>query len=75
MNADPTAKYLAGHPAELRAQLRVLIAEERLAGSLERRHPERHDIVSDGVAHELAHLKGCRAGEARRSAQPLSDSA
>ena len=50
MSTDPTAKYLAAYPPELRAQVRVLIAEGRLAGSLQRRYPERHDITSDAIA-------------------------
>ena len=52
MNADPTAKYLAAYPPELRAQVRALIAEGRLADSLERRYPERHDIASDGALYD-----------------------
>ena len=51
MSADPTAKYLAAYPPEIRAQVRLLIAEGRLAESLERRYPERHDITSDGALY------------------------
>jgi hypothetical protein len=34
MSADPTFKYLAAYPPDLRAQVRLLIAEGRLADSL-----------------------------------------
>ena len=52
MRDDPTEQYLAAYPPDLRAQVRVLIAKERLVGSLTRRHPERHDIVSDGALYD-----------------------
>ena len=64
MNADPTGKYLSAYPAELRAQVRVLIAEGRLAKSLERRYPERHDIASDHALYDYVtalktrHMRG-----------------
>jgi len=51
MSTDPTAKYLAAYPPDLRAQVRGLIAEGRLADSLERRYPDRHDIASDGALY------------------------
>lgn len=69
MNADPTTKYLAGYPPELRAQVRALIAEGRLADSLERRYPERHHIVSDGALYE--HVTALKA-RYLRSAGPLA---
>lgn len=57
MSVDPTFKYLAAYPLDSRAQVRLLIAEGRLADSLERRYPERHNIASDaalyGYVHEL----------------------
>lgn len=69
MNADPTEKYLAGYPPELRAQVRVLIAEGRLADSLERRYPEPHDIVSDGALYDYVTALKTRH---MRSAGPLA---
>ncbi len=64
MSADPTTKYLAAYPPEVRAQVRTLIAEGRLADSLERRYPERHDITSDGALYDYVsalksrHMRG-----------------
>jgi predicted metal-dependent hydrolase len=69
MNADPTAKYLAAYPPELRAQVRVLIADGLLASSLERRYPERHDIVSDGALYD--YVSGLKS-RYMRSAGPLA---
>ena len=69
MSDDPTAKYLSAYPAELRAQVRELIAEGRLGASLERRYPERHDIVSDGALYD--YVNGLKA-RYMRSAGPLA---
>jgi predicted metal-dependent hydrolase len=69
MNADPTAKYLGAYPPELRAQVRVLIAEGQLASSLERRHPERHEIASDGALYD--HVNGLKS-RYLRNAGPLA---
>lgn len=69
MSADPTAKYLAAYPPELRAQVRVLIAEGRLAAHLQRRYPERHDITSDGALYE--HVCALKSRHLR-SAGPLA---
>lgn len=52
MNADPVLKYLAGYPPELLAQVRTLIAEDRLAGHLARRYPERHAAVNDAALYD-----------------------
>lgn len=52
MSDDPTERYLAAYPPDVRAQVRVLIAEGRLADSLERRYPERHDVASDGALYD-----------------------
>ena len=69
MTADPTAKYLAAYPPELRTQVRALIAEGRLASSLERRYPERHDIASDGALYDYVTALKSRH---MRSAGPLA---
>jgi predicted metal-dependent hydrolase len=62
-------KYLAAYPLELRAQVRVLIAEGQLASSLERRYPERHDIASDGALYD--YVNGLKS-RYMRSAGPLA---
>jgi predicted metal-dependent hydrolase len=69
MTADPTAKYLAAYPPELRTRARALIAEGRLADSLERRYPERHDIASDGALYDYVTALKSRH---MRSAGPLA---
>lgn len=40
-------KYLRGYPEPLLAQVRQLIAEERLGDYLQRRYPGRHQVQSD----------------------------
>lgn len=69
MTADPTSKYLAAYPPDLRAQVRVLIAEGRLADSLARRHPEGHDVASDAALYGYVHALKNRY---MRSAGPLA---
>ena len=44
---DPVSRYLAGYPADLQAQARALVAEQRLGDYLARRYPARHDIQTD----------------------------
>ena len=75
MSADPTSKYLAAYPPDLRAQVRVLLAEGRLADSLEQRYPERHDIASDGALYGYVHeLKNRYMRNAGQLAKVLYDS-
>jgi predicted metal-dependent hydrolase len=69
MSADPTERYLAAYPPELRTQVRALIAEGRLASSLERRYPERHAIASDGALYDYVSALKSRH---MRSAGPLA---
>ena len=69
MSADPTAKYLAACTPEIRAQVRLLIAEGRLAERLERRYSERHDITSDGALYGYVTALKSRY---MRSAGPLA---
>jgi hypothetical protein len=40
-------KYLRGYPEPLLAQVRQLIAEDRLGDYLQRRYPARHEVQSD----------------------------
>jgi len=69
MSADPTTRYLAAYPPELRAQVRQLLAEGRLAEHLARRYPERHAITSDGALYRyVQELKSRHL----RSAGPLA---
>ncbi len=75
MSADRTAKHLAAYPPELRAQVRVLISEGRLAASLERRYPERHDITTDGALYGyVVALKSIHMRSAGPLAKVLYDS-
>jgi predicted metal-dependent hydrolase len=69
MSTDPTAKYLAGYPAGLRAQVRALIAEGRLLERLMRRHPERHDVTSDAALYD--HVQALKSRH-MRNAGPLA---
>ena len=69
MSADPTARYLAGYPPDLRAQVRALIDEGRLADSLQRRYPERHEFASDGALYDYVSALKSRH---MRSAGPLA---
>ena len=69
MGADPTTKYLGAYPPELRAQVRQLIAEQRLADTLQRRYPERHAVTSDGA---LADYVNDLKSRHMRSAGPLA---
>jgi len=75
-------KYLRGYPEPLLAQVRQLIAEDRLGDYLARRYPGRHQVQSDkalyGYVQQLKqdHLKSAppidndrhHAGGARRRA-------
>lgn len=69
MSADPTAKYLAAYPPDLRAQVRELMAQGRLAASLQQRYPERHGIASDGALYDYVNELKSRH---MRSAGPLA---
>jgi len=44
-------KYLAAYPDHLLAQVRTLIAEDRLAEHLRRRYPAAHDVRTDGALY------------------------
>lgn len=75
MSDDPTAKYLSAYPPELRAQVRVLIDQGRLAESLRQRYSERHDIVSDAALYEyVQELKSRHMRTAAPLAKVLYDS-
>ncbi len=69
MSGDPTTKYLSAYPPDLRAQVRELIEQGRLMDILQRRYPERHDIVSDGALYDYV---GSLKSRHMRSAGPLA---
>jgi predicted metal-dependent hydrolase len=69
MSPDPTSKYLAGYPPDMLARVRALIAEDRLAETLARRYPERHEVISDGALYE--HVMALK-NRHMRNAGPLS---
>jgi predicted metal-dependent hydrolase len=61
--------YLAGYPAELRAQIQPLIAAGRLGEHIRRRYPEAHEVRTDGALYDyVMDLKARHM----RSAGPLS---
>jgi hypothetical protein len=75
MNADPTFKYLSAYPPDLRAQVRLLIADGRLSDSLERRYPERHTVASDAALYGyVQELKSRHMRNAGPLARVLYDS-
>jgi len=43
----PPPNYLAGYPEPLQAQVRQLLAEDRLGALLQRRYPEPHTVRND----------------------------
>ena len=69
MSADAPSRYLAGYAPELLGQVRELIAQGRLAESLERRYPERHDVCSDGALYDYVAAQKSRY---MRNAGPLA---
>lgn len=51
-------RYLAGYPLALLAEVRQLIAEGRLAESVNRRYPEGHEVATDrGLYDYVGELK------------------
>lgn len=62
-------KYLAGYPPELLAQVRELIAQGRMAKLIDRRYPERHQVLSDGALYDYVSALKARH---MRNAGPLA---
>lgn len=61
--------YLSGYPEHLLAQVRTLIAEQRLGEVLEKRYPDRHGITNDKALWEFTqNLKN----RYMRSAPPIN---
>ena len=49
---SPPLKYLAGYPAALQAQARVLLAQGRLGRMLAAKYPEPHAVRNDGQLYD-----------------------
>jgi predicted metal-dependent hydrolase len=62
-------KYLAGYPEPVLAQVRQLLAENRLGEVLRQRYPTRHDIRSDRALFD--YVQALKT-EYLRSAEPLN---
>ncbi len=62
-------KYLAGYPEHVLAQVRQLLAQDRLGELLRGRYPKTHDIRSDRALFD--YVQGLKT-EHLRSAEPLS---
>jgi predicted metal-dependent hydrolase len=45
-------KYLAGYPEDVKAQVRQLIAQDRLGEMLRRKYPETHDVRTDKALYD-----------------------
>lgn len=61
--------YLSGYPEQLLAQVRTLIAEQRLGEVLEKRYPDKHDITNDKALWEFTQSLKNRY---MRSAPPIN---
>jgi predicted metal-dependent hydrolase len=62
-------KYLAGYPPDLLAQARGLIEQGRLAESLARRYPGRHEVRTDRALYDYV---GVLKNQFMRNAAPLA---
>ena len=67
--ANAALKYLTGYAPELQAQVRQLLAEDKLGEVLAKRYPNRHDVRSDSALYAYTlDLKN----RYLRSAEPLA---
>lgn len=65
----PLLKYLTGYPDDVKAQVRQLIAQDRLGEMLRRKYPDTHDVRTDKALYDYAfELKN----RFLRKAEPLS---
>ncbi len=48
----PQLKYLAGYPDDVKAQVRQLIAQDRLGEMLRRKYPGTHDVRTDKALYD-----------------------
>ena len=51
-SAPPHLRYLTGYPPHLLQQVQQLIDEGKLADTLARRYPDRHEVKSDAALYE-----------------------
>lgn len=59
MRPKPPPNYLAGYPAALVEQVRLLIAEDRLAELLLKKYPQAHGVRTDKALYDyVLELKG-----------------
>lgn len=65
----PAPNYLAGYPGEVQAEVRELIAAGVLAGRLQRRYGEPHDVRTDGALYDYTMALKTRH---LRSSEPVS---
>jgi UTP pyrophosphatase len=69
LTAELRLPYLRGYPAEVLAQVRELIAAGRLAEMVARRHPDAHNVRTEGALYDYVNaLKSTHM----RSAPPLA---
>jgi UTP pyrophosphatase len=69
LTAELQLPYLRGYPAEALAQVRELIAAGRLAEMVARRHPDAHNVRTEGALYDYVNeLKSTHM----RSAPPLA---
>ncbi|HCI12813.1 MAG: metal-dependent hydrolase [Gallionellales bacterium GWA2_60_142] len=52
MRPKPPPDYLAGYPAALVAQVRQLIAQDKLAGLLLQKYPQAHEVRTDKALYD-----------------------
>lgn len=62
-------KYLSGYSEELKAQVRQLIADDRLGALLAKRYPERHEVRTDKALFDYTSELKARY---LRNAEPLA---
>lgn len=65
----PPLKYLGGYPEPLLAQVRTLVAQQRLAAHLAQRYPETHGVRTDRALWD--YVQALKA-EHLRSSEPLA---
>ena len=67
MQPKPPPNYLAGYPAELTEQIRLLIEQEQLGGMLLKKYPHAHDVRTDKALYDYA--LECKARHMRNAGQ------
>ncbi len=49
----PELKYLAAYAPDLQAQVRTMLAQNKLGAYLDQRYPERHSVQSDKALYQF----------------------